>query len=197
MTSIYLKPALRGLLRNKTSSVVSIAGLAVGMLCCILILVHIKDELSFNTFNTRFNDIYRVNWITRDDGTTSAGAVTPIPFSNGLTGKIPAIENLVKLYRRSGEMESGKTTAVSKRFQEQGVYFADQDMFKIFSIPFISGDKEKALSAPAQVVLTDEMARKYFGVINPVGLSLFYDNSFLLKVTGVVKKMPDNSDLEV
>ena len=97
-------------------------------------------------------------------------------------------------------MEAGnntkETAATAKRFQEQNIFFVDQDLFDIFTMPFIYGDKNSALNSPNSVVITDEMAAKYFGPGNPVGKSLFYDNKALLQVTGVVKKMPDNSDIK-
>ncbi len=196
----YFKTAYRDLLKNKMSSFISISGLAIGMTCCMLILIHIKDELSFNRFNANRSDIYRINWISKDNRGESTGASTPIPFSKSLTQKIPGIQKVVKLLQRSGEMEAGKkggnTGARDKRFQEQGVYFADEDMFSIFSVPFIGGDKNTALSMPNTIVITDEMAKKYFGDTNAVGKSLFYDNKVLLQITGVVKKMPANSDVK-
>ena len=198
MLKKYFKTAWRDLLTNKTSSFINITGLAIGMACCMLIMIHVKDELgSSNKFNTRIcNNIYRVNWISKTNAGTSIFSSTPIPFSRGLTLKIPGIEKVAKLYQRSGEMEARKNIGADvKRFQEQGAYFADQDVFNIFSIPFIAGDRNNALSTPDKIVITDEMAGKYFGTANPLGKFLFYDNKVLLQVTGVVKKMPDNSDI--
>jgi len=196
----YFKTAYRELLKDKTSSLINVTGLAIGMACCMLILIHVKDELTFNKFNSKFENIYRVNWITKDNRGISAFSSTPIPFSQLLASKIPAIEKVAKVFQRSGEMEAGQngkeTSSNEKRFQEQGVYFADHDLFDIFSIAFIEGDKTAALSKPNQVVITDEMATKYFGNANPVGKTLFYDNKALLQVSGVVKKMPDNSDIK-
>ncbi len=200
MLKNYFKTAYRELLKNKTTSFISVTGLAIGMACCMLILIHIKDELTYNKFNTRLANIYRINWAARDNRGSTTFSQTPVPFSKDLTQKIPGIEKVAKLYPRAGEMESGKNEKASaigvRRFQEQNLYFTDQDIFNIFSIPFIAGDKTTARSAPNMVVITDEMAAKYFGSANPMGKSLFYDNKVLLQVTGVVKKMPANSDIK-
>jgi len=200
MLKNYFKIAYRYLWKNKTSSFISIAGLATGMACCMLILIHINDELRFNRFNKNLGNIYRINWLTKDNRGTSTGSSTPIPFSSGIKSKIPGIEKVVKLYQRTGQMETGngvKNTGPGvKRFQEQNVFFADEDMFSIFTIPFIYGDRNTALNAPNSIVITDEMAAKYFGAGNPVGKSLYYDNTVLLQVTGVVKKIPANSDIK-
>src|SRR5258708_6991772 len=177
MLKNYFKIAYRYFWKNKISSFISITGLAIGMACCMLILINVKDELSYNKFNAGISNIYRINWISKDNRGTGTDAATPIPFSKGLTQKIPGIEKVAKLYQRSGQMEAGRNeiagNSSAKRFQEQGVYFADQDMFSIFSIPFLNGDKPTALAAPNSIVITDEMAAKYFGSANPLGKSLF------------------------
>jgi len=190
----YFKSALRNLLRDKTNALISVMGLAVGMACCMLIGIHIRDEFSYNRFNSQINNIYRINWITKDNNGTNAGATTPVPFAKSLSGKIPGIEKIARLYQRSGEMEfnggGGK-----KRFQEQGIYFADNDVLGIFTMNMLAGDPGTALSTPNSIVITDEMARKYFGQDDPVGKSLLYENKWPMKITGVVKKMPLNSDI--
>lgn len=189
--------AFRSLRKDKTTSFICITGLAVGMACCMLILIHIKDELSFNKFNARLEHIYRINWIAKDNRGVSTGSSTPIPLSNGIKQMIPGIERVAKLYQRSGEMQSvQKDPAIVKRFQEQGAFFTDADIFDIFSILFIEGDKQSALTAPNSIVITDEISRKYFGTENTVGKSFLFENRIPLKITGVVKKMPLNSDIK-
>jgi putative ABC transport system permease protein len=189
--------AFRSLAKDKTTSFICITGLAVGMACCMLILIHIKDELTFNKFNSRLAHIYRINWISKDNRGTSTGSSTPIPLSNGIKQTIPGIEKVAKLYQRTGEMQSvQQDPAAVKRFQEQSAFFTDADIFDIFSIPFIEGNKQSSLAAPNSIVITDEMSRKYFGNENTVGRSLLFENRIPLKITGVVKKMPLNSDIK-
>jgi putative ABC transport system permease protein len=185
------------MMRDKTSSLICITGLAVGMACCMLILIHIKDELSFNKFNTGLAHIYRINWISKDSRNTSTGSSTPIPFSNGIKQTIPGIERVAKMYQRSGEMQSVQqdSTAV-RRFQEHGAIFTDADIFGIFSIPFISGNKLTSLTEPNTIVITDEMSKKYFGTEKALGKSLLFENRVPLRISGVVKKMPSNSDIK-
>ena len=185
------------MMRDKTSSLICITGLAVGMACCMLILIHIKDELSFNKFNTGLAHIYRINWISKDSRNTSTGSSTPIPFSNGIKQTIPGIERVAKMYQRSGEMQSVQqdSTAV-RRFQEHGAIFTDADIFGIFSIPFISGNKSTSLTEPNTIVITDEMSKKYFGTEKALGKSLLFENRVPLRISGVVKKMPSNSDIK-
>jgi putative ABC transport system permease protein len=192
----YFKSAARNLLRDKTNALISIIGLAMGMACCMLIGIHIHDELSYNRFNRGIKEIYRVNWITKDNSGINPGASTPVPFAQNLKAKIPEIDKLARLYQRNGEMEStGFSGTEKKRFQEQGIYFADKDVFSVFTIKFLEGDPNTALVYPNSVVITDEIARKYFGADNPVGRSLLYENKWPLKITGVVEKIPFQSDI--
>jgi putative ABC transport system permease protein len=167
------------------------------MTCCLLIGIYIKDEISFNQFNIGRNDIYRVNWISRDNNGVSTGASTPVPFSQNLVEKIPDIYKIARLYQRSGEMESeAMRGGDKKRFQEQAIYFTDKDIFSVFTIKFRGGDPKTALASPNTVVITDEIAGKYFGTENPLGKTLLYENKWPLKIMGVVEKMPLNSDIK-
>jgi putative ABC transport system permease protein len=167
----YIKSAFRNLLRDKTNALISVTGLAVGMACCMLIGIHIRDEFSYNSFNSQINNIYRINWITKDNHGTNPNAATPVPFAKSLSGKIPEIEKIARLYQRSGEMEFNGSGG-KKRFQEQGIYFADNDVLGIFTMNMLAGDPGTALATPNSIVVTDEMARKYFGEANPIGQSL-------------------------
>jgi putative ABC transport system permease protein len=195
----YIRKAWRSFLHQKGFSLINTVGLAIGMGCCMLILIYLQDEWSFNRFNQHLDQTYRINWISRDNSRVNVESSTPIPFSKSLETKIPGILKLAKLYSRNGEMEAKENPAGSghseKRFQEKQVYFTDPDLFDIFSIRFLSGDKNGALSAPNSVVITDEMAAKYFGSASPIGKFLLYDNKTLLKVTAVVGRLPLNSDL--
>ncbi len=197
MITDFIKSATRNLLRDKTNALISIIGLAVGMACCMLIGIYIHDEISFNEFNSGINEIYRVNWITKDNSGTGSGASTPVPFAQNLQAGIPDIEKLARTYQRSGEMESEDPVGAGKqRFQEQGIYFADNDICNIFSIHFQEGDPNTALTAPNTVIITEETGHKYFGTDNPLGKTLLYENKWPLKITGVVEKMPLNSDIK-
>jgi len=195
----YFKTAFRNLWKEKVSTVINLAGLATGMACCMLIVVYIKDELDFNTFNTNLPNIYNLNWITKNAGQTTVEATTPIVLSPVISPKIAGIQYAARMYQRSGEMQA--TSNVNnhtdiKRFQEQNVFFADGSLFNIFTIPFIRGNANNSIQALNTVVMTDEMAAKYFGNTNPVGKTLLFENKQPLLVSAVVKKMPDNSDIK-
>jgi len=192
----YILIAYRNLWKDKVSSSVNLIGLSVGMACCMLILIYIKDELSFNTANANEKNIYRVNWTSNINGNITPNASTPVPLATVIESDMPQVEQVARLYQRSGGMQVYTENKNSdKKFQEQNVHFADNKLFKIFTIPFISGNPANVLTTPNTIVITDEMAKKYFGTENPIGKTLLYDTKTLLQVTGVVKKMPINSDL--
>jgi putative ABC transport system permease protein len=197
----YLRAAYRNFLKDKLSGFISLAGYAVGMACCILIWIYVTDELSYNRQNRDLNRIYRVNWITTQDGQANTDAVTPIPLAPAFRNKIAGVQTISRMYLRAGEMQTGDPNAPSShvygtRFQEQYVFFADQSVFQTFSTTFIHGNAASSgLDLPGNLVITDEMAHKYFGDGDPTGKTLWYENKLLLRVTGVVKKPPVNSDI--
>ncbi len=194
----YLKVALRNLWKEKMTSVLSLVGLGIGMACCLLILIYIKDEFSYNEFNSGINNIYRVKWNVKAGGNGASYATTPVTLGPAIAHDLAEVERVSRLYQRSGQMQiqdANHAKTPEKKFQELQVYFADNDFLNVFSIRFLSGNPATALHSINSIVITDEMAARYFGNANPVGKTLFYDNKTLLNVTGVVRKMPPNSDI--
>ena len=198
----YWKTAWRSLLRHKGATLIKLAGLSIGMACCMLILVYVDDELSYNTFHAHYADIYRVNFVKQGEGETRVMAGTPNAAGPAIEHDVPQVAAVGRLYSRGGILEVGEANGSGvvrgggrKRFQEGNVYFADNGLFDVFSVKFVEGGPAEALTAPNSVVLTREMARKYFGEENVVGRSMLYENATSLRVTGVVEALPANSDI--
>jgi putative ABC transport system permease protein len=189
----YLKSAYRNLLRHKGASLIKLAGLSMGMCCCLLILVYLTDELSYNKFNTHYSDIYRVNFVKTGDGAGRSATVTCA--AEPVIRKDVPVAAVARLYSRTGILETRDGGAV-KRFEEQNVFFADNDLSKIFTMQWREGRAEGALAQLNTIVLTKAMAKKYFGDGPALGRSLLYENSQVLQVTGVVDAMPANSDIQ-
>ena len=166
----------------------------MGMCCCVLILVYLTDELSYNKFNTHYKDIYRVNYIKDGDGQFRKSAGTPSPGGPAIASDIPQVAAVARLYTRGGILEAGQ--AELKRFDETNINFADNALFGIFRMHWKEGRAADALAAPNTVVLTTTMARKYFGEGPVLGKSMLYENSTVLRVSGVVEPMPAASDLQ-
>jgi putative ABC transport system permease protein len=205
----YLKSAYRNLLRHKGASLIKLAGLSIGMCCCLLILVFVTDELSYNKFNPHYKDIYRVDFVKiGDQAGRSSG--TPASVGPAIAKDIPGVSAVARIYSRTGILETrmddagpatggaglaARTGGTVKRFEEQNVLFADNALSQIFPMRWREGRATDALAQVNSIVLTTAMAHKYFGDGLVVGKSLLYDHATVLRVTGVVDSMPANSDL--
>ncbi|UCC39797.1 MAG: ABC transporter permease [Candidatus Aminicenantes bacterium] len=188
----YLIITLRNIKRHKAYSLINILGLAIGMALCILILVYVQDELSYDNFHEKGDRIYRIAELEDHDGEL----LHYMRIGPGVTEKLKidfpnAVENTVRLLP-AGDVW---TKFEDKLFQEDHVYVVDETFFNIFSFEFISGDKEAALKEPNSLVLNKTTAEKYFGITEVAGKMVQVDipGVPLLKVTAVVKDIPSNS----
>ncbi len=187
MLSNYLKIALRNLKRHKGYSLINIAGLAIGMACCILILLWIQDELSFDRFHKNADNIYRVIQDINFTDHSTTWAITQGPLGPSLIEDFPEIVNFTRVTGRRFRLTYGDYT------YDEVLGMADGSIFEMFTFPLTEGDPQKALSDPHSIVLTEEMARKYFGDENPIGKVLKADDRYDFLVTGVMDKFPLNS----
>jgi len=189
----YLKVAFRNLLINKVFSIINIAGLCIGMTSCIFILLWVHDELSFDRFHSNSKELFRVVEEQHfAGGQVFPIAITPGPLAPALKEKVPEILNSTR-YLPVGRriLKSGK-----KRFIENGIVIADPSFIQMFSFPLLKGDPNTALSDIHSIILTENMAKKYFGDQNPIGMMLLIDNEYNFKVTGVLENTPQNSHLK-
>jgi len=185
MLKNYFKIAFRNIVRHKAFAAINIAGLAIGMACSIFILLWVQNELSYDQFHKNAATIYR---LPGGDATNSG------PMVPELKAKIPAIKNFVRfLYVQPATtvFEMG-----AKRFEEKAVFYADSTLLQVFSFPLIKGNAETAMSRPDAVLITEDMAKKYFGKEDAVGKILKKDNKDNLVVTGVLKNIPANAHLQ-
>ncbi len=192
----YVKLALRNLKKYKGYSFINLVGLAIGIACCILILLYVQDEFSFDRYAEEYDQIYRlVLDITTPDGEDISLARTPPPWAPALAEDYPEVENYVRF----------KTPMVSwlvsneegdKKFHEKGFYFADESVFDFFDLKLLHGDPATALQDPLTLVLTESAAERYFGEEDPVGKILRLDNAYDLEITGVMQDVPRNSHFD-
>ncbi len=189
----YLKIAIRNLFKQKLYSFINIFGLALGVACCILIYTFIQHEMSYDEFHQNRNQIYRVTTTTKaPDGETDSHALQPVPMGAALKHEIPEVKNAVRFLERSAVFNH-KGQALAER-----VTFADPAVLQVFTLPLLFGDSETALNALSSVVLTEPIAKKYFGDANPLGQSLsikMQDETQSYLVTGVLQDIPDNSSI--
>lgn len=186
----YLKIAWRNLLKNKTFSIVNIAGLAIGLACFILIALYVLDEISFDRYHEKADRIYRVNSDIKFGGTDLKLAVSSDPMGATLKKDYPQVEEFVRIYNSNGSKLIKKG---NEFIDEQDVAHADSTLFKVFTLPAVEGNTLTALNEPNSVVITASTAEKYFGTTSAVGKMLELNNNTLYKVTAVIKDIPHNS----
>ncbi len=191
----YFIVAIRNLRRNKVVSVINIAGLSIGLACCMLILLYVKDDWSFDRFHRHRNELYRVTMqVLNSDGTLRAN--TPSTGSNygpAFKQAIPEISDYTRI--TSADYIIKKEDGVL----DQHVLFADSNFFSIFSFPLLRGDPKTALSDLHGIVLTDQAAKKYFGTNDVLGKTLEFqiDKKFIpFKITAVARNCPQNSSIK-
>jgi predicted permease len=193
----YLKTSFRNLSRNRVYSVITTAGLAVGIATCLVIFVFIRYERSFDDFHVAKDRIYRV--LTKGAENDSTAAV-PFPLAVALHNDIPqwqttgiySADNVqVQVLDKGGNME--------RKFKEKsGVFLLEPSFFKIFNFPWLAGDPATALSSPGTTVLTKSTAEKYFGDWrSALGRTLKIADHDVVKVTGILADPPSNSDFQL
>jgi putative ABC transport system permease protein len=184
----YLKVALRNIRKHKGYSLINIVGLAVGIACCILILLWVQDELSFDRFHKKGDNIYRVLQDVHLDRDVT-WAINQGPLGPALHVDIPEIVNYTR-----GTARRFRIKYNDKCFDEI-VEFADPSLFEMFDFPLVKGDPKIALTDPHSIVISEDMAVKYFGEEAPLGKVLNADDQYDFVVTGVLAKVPRNSHL--
>jgi putative ABC transport system permease protein len=188
MFKTYFKLAYRNIIRDKVYSIINITGLAIGLASSILILLWVQNELSYDKFHKNANQIYRV---TSEFGDSKSAANSAgMPF--GLMAEMPVVKNAVRL----GQSLDVLLETGNKKFEEKRVFYADASFMDVFSYPLIKGDRATALKQVDAILITQEMATKYFGNENPIGKILRKDNQENVVVTGVLANIPANSDLQ-
>jgi putative ABC transport system permease protein len=188
----YLKIALRNFSRNKAFSFINILGLAIGMAVCILLLLWVQNELSYNRFHENRSQIYSIVQIgTWNDGDTYGSRIIPYRLAPIMQEIYPEIKNHVRLRTFNGMMMQFD----DKSFYENDVLLTEQALFEIFSFDLLQGDLESAFSDKHNLILTESTARKYFGEEPALGKVIRYDNQTDFTVTGIAADPPANSSI--
>jgi putative ABC transport system permease protein len=186
----YLKIALRNLKKHRGYSFINIAGFAISMACCILIILYIYSELNYDRYHENADRIYRLG-TNFDIGKMHAkAAVSNHPIGPALSRDYPEVLNAARIrpYRRRTLVEYKE-----KQFFEEKVFYADNSVFDVFSFPLIRGDRKSALATAYSLVITADAAKKYFVEDDPIGKTLRFNNDSDFTVTGIIKNVPQNS----
>ena len=189
MVKYYFIITIRNLKKHKVYSLINIMGLAVGISCCIIILLYIRNELSYDKFYKNADSIYRVYVKSLINGQQSCNCKTAAPLGNKLVGDFPEVNASTRI----GFFGNHVLKYKDKLYREQHLYTADSNFFDFFSLPLIYGDPNSVLNQPNSIVMTQSTAKKYFGNENPVGKILNVDSQSSYMVAGVMKDFPPNS----
>jgi len=194
MLKIYLKSAFRNLRRNRTFSFLNIFGLATGMAACIVILLFVFYEKSFDSMHHK--NLYRLDETAKftATGVSQKSAIIAFSMGPGLKDQFPEILD----YSRVDVNNQYELTYGEKRVFYPHTYFVDTSFLGMFDFPLIEGDRQSALQKPNSIVLTQSAARQLFGTTDPIGktVSHFGGDTLLYTVTGILKDVPANSQFQ-
>ncbi|MEO9484501.1 MAG: ABC transporter permease [Ekhidna sp.] len=182
----YLLIAIRTIKKTKSIAAINIIGMAIGISSFMMMVSYVVTELSYDKFHKNADRIVRLNYSYETRGETSTVSRVSFPLKHRLLEKYPEVEKVARFY--INRMDASTLKYDDKSFTEEKIYFSDPEVFEIFDFPLAQGDPSTALIAKNSIVLSQAMAKKYFGDENPIGKSLLYKNSDQLQVTGIFKK---------
>jgi len=206
----YFKTAFRSLIRNRNYTIINIAGLAVGIAVCMMIFIIIQFQTSFDNFHSKKDRIYRVltEYHHADAATVSYGKDVPFPMPTGLKTAFPQIEQVAPIFASHDDkllIPDDNGTTIKQFKEDKGVFFTEPSFFKMFDYPLLAGSYE-SLKEPNNVLLTKEIAEKYFGdwktaigktIKLEAGGSIFSHSTDRLKVSGILATIPANTDFQL
>ena len=182
MNLYYLKIAVRSFLKHRSHTMVNVTGLAIGLAACVLTLLFIKDEWTYDTHHRYAPQVYR---LINGNNARTPGAAAPT-----LKQKFPEVASAVRMRAtraiwliRFGDRE----------FYEDRVYWTEPSLFDVFTIPLLKGNPATALEGQNKAVISESMARKYFGDVDPMGEVMRLDNTFSFTITGVMEDFPGHT----
>ncbi|UCD18155.1 MAG: ABC transporter permease, partial [Candidatus Zixiibacteriota bacterium] len=188
MLGHHLKIIGRGIIRQKGYSFINIAGLAVGMACCLLITLWIMDVLSYDKFHANAGNLRMI--LTQ--GSVKDNPATPAPLAPALADRFPEIH----LATRYDQFYSGLFSYENAEFQESGIAAVDPSFLEMFTFPLVKGDSRSALTDQNSIVISEATAQEYFANADPMGKVLTMDHSRKFTVAGVFTDVPRNSSLQ-
>jgi putative ABC transport system permease protein len=197
MIKNYFKIAWRTLVRNKVSSIINIAGLAIGLACVLLIGIYVKDELSYDRFFKDANRIYRVNLDGKMGNDQFLSGHTPPPAGAALKDNFPEVESYTRVYLPGEEIIHYENKGQKASLTEKKLLAVDSNFLKFFNYPLVAGDAATCLNGAHSLVITQNAAKKYFGDVSPIGKTLVFDEyQTPFMVTAVLKDIPKESSLQ-
>jgi putative ABC transport system permease protein len=192
MIQNYFKIAFRNILKNKGYSTINVLGLSIGLAVSMLILLFVSHELSYDKFHKNQANIFQIAALLKIGEQEINLFNMSQRVGDALQESTPSVKDVG---RKSDKSKATFETDLQHRYDETGLIFADEGFFRLFDFKIIQGDAQ-SLSRPYTIMLTPEMAQKYFGTENPIGKTIIWNQKEKLEVTGIVAKSPSNSSIQ-
>jgi putative ABC transport system permease protein len=194
----YLKIALRNLQKQKLYSLINIAGLAVGLAVCMMIMLYVTHEITYDRFHTNAKRIYKLQANVKIGGNTMN--LNYMSYASGPLVKQsqPAVDGYMRTLNYYKPVVASNPLTPETKYKEEKLVYADSGFFSFFTFKLISGNAKDVLSKPYSVVISKDIAKKYFGDTDPVGktIRLKTDSAYIYQVTGVAENAPSNTSVE-
>src|SRR6266850_3494868 len=184
----YLKVAIRYLMRYKGYTAINILGLAVGITCCFLIMLFVRSEWSYDKFHVKADRIYRASQHEKYEDQSFVNTVTPLSMAGVMQRSFPEIESTCRVFNLTPMVR------IEQNSFSEDLRMVDSTFFQMFAFDLLQGDRNNPFPGINSMILTEELARKYFGKTNPLGKKAelqLGDNKILFTVAGIVKKSPE------
>lgn len=188
----YFKIAVRNLQRHKGYALINVIGVGLGLACAILIFTLVKYHLSFDTFHSKKDRIYRITTDLHHEEITREPNV-PQPIGKAFRDDFTFAEEVAMVYSRPDRLVSVTSSDEDKKFEEN-VAFAERDFFDIMDFPLLRGDRNTMLTEPNTAVITERIAKKFFGDQDPINQIIRFENKLDFKITGILRDLPVNTD---
>jgi putative ABC transport system permease protein len=185
----FFKTAGRNILRHKAYSIINFVGLTCGVTLALLIMVYVRSEVNFDNFHAKGDRLYRIKYVAPNGLEL---ATSPPPIAPLMTEYFPEVESAARLYGRNVSI---KRPDREESFEEDRIFFADSTLMDMMSFDFIKGNPKNALHEEFTVIITEEMAKKYFGDEDPIGEPLLFSGRLSFRVIAVVKEFPSDSHI--
>ncbi len=193
MIKNFFKIALRNIFRQRAYAFINIAGLAIGISCCLLILSYIKDEVTYDNFHPEHERTYRIALDRKFPDNQFVYARTPLPMGPTLVEDLPEVEASMRMFKNFGGTGQLTFNIGDRFFDERNIFAVDSNFFDFFSVELIDGDPETALDQPNSLILTEAMSTKYFGDEDAIGKQLQIQGVGEMIVRGIARPLPTNA----
>jgi len=185
----YFRSAVRILKSQRFYSIINIAGLSIGITACILVMLYVRHDLSFDKYHKNARQIYRIEFSVSGSGPERRMAQSPALLGPTLKNEYPEIKKVTRVcFTERSSVRAGDINRY-----EDWIIYADSTFFEIFSYKTVAGDADQFLKKPNSIILTESTAKKYFGNETPIGKVIEINNQYSFEVTGVIEDVPDNS----